>query len=105
MGIGRLRSQVLDDPRPVLVDDSFDERGIGPFLERPATKFMKEPVCRPLAIVLNEMSASTPHEPGDEGARGHRVEDCPGVESHKQDREISQDYHGLSIACGGGVVQ
>ena len=28
-----------------------------------------------------------------------------GVERQEQDKGIFQDYHGISIACGGGVVQ
>jgi len=100
-----LRAQVLDYPRPVLVDDGLDERGIGTFCERPTTKLAKEPVRRPLAIVLNEIAAPTPHEPRDEGTRDHRIEDGPDVERQEQDKEIFQDYHGISIAYGSVVVQ
>lgn len=75
-----MRTQALYYLRPIPVDDVFDERGIGAFFKRPTTKFAKEPVRRPSAIVLDEIAAPTPHEPCDEGTRGHRVEDGPGIE-------------------------
>ena len=91
-------SQALDYLRPVLVDDGLDERGIGTLFKSPMTKFTKKPVRRPLAIVLNEIAAPTPHEPRDEGTRDQRVEDGPDVERQEQNKEIFQDYHGISIA-------
>lgn len=75
-----MRAQALYYLWPISVDDVFDEPGIGAFCKRPMTKFAKEPVRRPPAIVLNEIAAAPTHEPRDEGTRSHRVEDGPGVE-------------------------